>query len=385
MSFTTYSLSWALQLLAGFMRQNQRRIATLELTRFCNRRCSYCEVPNLYASQSELAISEVLQVVDWLQTSGYQVLTCLGGEPLATGLTKEDIAFSEYTTRIVEHATKLGMFVNVTSNGDYVTPMLLSNLATAGLKSVAFSLHTYTRQSLQRLIKLSLEAACLRIIPTISLTLTSETARKIPAIAAHIAAQGILVSVNICQDHGSEFSTARHDLVPNKEQQKYALGALLDLKLSGLVRTNRRYLSKAINYYRNNWRCNHSTDQFIHIGAGGTINVCSERRTKISALSQPDLLGIEWRMTKRNLVESCHNCLHQCYFEAENPDLIGDVPTMLCGMSILSGHHHWVRRWADFSIPLIRQGRLDIDWQLDLEASRNIKPDMNKPNVTLFE
>jgi MoaA/NifB/PqqE/SkfB family radical SAM enzyme len=354
------------QFAGTFIRKQSHRLATLELTRFCNRRCAYCAVPNLYASEEELTLEESLQIVDWLVSCGYRVLTCLGGEPLADAMTKEKLPICEYTRSIVEYATRHGMFVNVTSNGDYATTAKIQALAEAGLKSISFSLHSPTREALSHLVRLSLDGAYHRVVPTVSLTLTRTAAQWIPSVAAHVASRGILVSVNICQDHGSEFSTSRPDLVPSKREQEQVLGALLALKPSGLIRTNRRYLRDAPAYYRNNWRCDHRSDPFIYIGVGGKLGVCCERRTHVSALSAPDLQSREWRALKQTLVNECHNCLHQCYFEIQNPDPIGDLSTFLCGLLIIRGHQEWVQRWARVSIPRLQARRMGFNWQLKL-------------------
>jgi hypothetical protein len=258
------------------------------------------------------------------------------------------------------------MFVNVTSNGDFVTSDKLSALRSAGLRSIAFSLHSYTRPALEHLINLGRSAAARRIVPTISLTVTSQTAPWVPGIAARVTRQGILVSVNICQDHDSEFSTGCHDLVPSREQQEHVLGAVAALKPSGLVRTNRRYLREAPRHYRNNWRCDHQRDRFIHVGAGGRLDVCGERRTQLNVLNDPDLNGAQWRAIKQTLVEDCHNCMHQCYFEAENTDPLGDVPMFVVAVLTMLGFHEHVCRWARHSIPRLQRRASNVDWALRL-------------------
>lgn len=342
-----------LKLARKFPSKNSNRIATFELSRFCNRRCSYCEVPNLYNSAQELSIQEAKGIVTWLSNSGYQILTCLGGEILTHHENKDGKALVGMTLELIKHATELGMFTNVTSNGDYVNEEIIKELSAAGLKSIAFSLHTYSLTSLKRLISLCKLASHFKIVPTISLTFTSETAKHIPFVAFQAAINGILTSINICQDHGSEFSTSRHDLVPTLEQQNQVLRFLSKLKSFGFVRTNRNYLAKAPRYYKNNWRCNSESDEFIHISATGFLNICSEVRTPINVLnSNLSLQSPEWREIKKTLVSNCHNCLHQCYFESQNPDPFGDIPNLIAGFFILTGQEKVVQFWAKHFVGL---------------------------------
>lgn len=80
-----------------FLRHDGHRFAVIETNRDCNRRCSYCAIPQQYRRQDEATIEESLQTVDWLHSQGYRLITWLGGEPFAPYLTKEDVSFFEHT------------------------------------------------------------------------------------------------------------------------------------------------------------------------------------------------------------------------------------------------------------------------------------------------
>src|SRR3990172_4461579 len=84
-----------------FLTSHGHRIVTMEQTRYCNRRCPYCEVPNLYNPQEELTIAESKNLVDRLYDWGYRALSYLGGEPLSRQLTKEGVSIWEHTLEVV--------------------------------------------------------------------------------------------------------------------------------------------------------------------------------------------------------------------------------------------------------------------------------------------
>lgn len=114
------------------------RFAVVEGNQGCNRSCSYCAVPKHYNPSTELTLGQTNQAVDWLYQQGYRVLSYRGGETLAPFRTKEGITFTEHTVRVVKHAKEKGMFVNVTSNGDYIAPdnpVIVRDLQRAGLDS----------------------------------------------------------------------------------------------------------------------------------------------------------------------------------------------------------------------------------------------------------
>lgn len=314
------------------LRKNKgHRYAVIEGNRDCNRHCSYCAVPQQYKREQESTLEETYRQVDWVRNQGYRVMSYIGGEPFAPFKTKEGITFAQHTTEVVRYATKKGMFVHVTTNGDFVDEDTVKSLKEAGLYSMGFSLHTYSKAGLNHVLKGARLAAQYGIIPTVQVVFTSERTSQIPGIAAHVAEQGILFSVAIAQEKGGGFSAARKEqsIVPTVEQQKEVLGALLMLKEWGFVRDNKNYLTQAPSYPNNSWTCDPERDTFIHIGAGGKLDVCHDVRTDIDVGEIEDLSNERWRDLKRKLVANCGNCMYGCYYEAQNPSLIADWETLM--------------------------------------------------------
>jgi MoaA/NifB/PqqE/SkfB family radical SAM enzyme len=103
---------WPVQLALGFATSFlpgwDRRFATFEMSRFCNRRCSYCRVPDLHVPEEDLTLDEAKRVVNWLAARGYRILSCIGGEPLANVKLREGLTFTEYhpAGRSVCHSTR---------------------------------------------------------------------------------------------------------------------------------------------------------------------------------------------------------------------------------------------------------------------------------------
>ena len=103
-------------------------------------------------------------------------------------------------------------------------------------------------------------------------------------------------------------------------------------------RKQRKYLENAPDFPNNSWKCNPDTDNFIHIRAEGSgkVDVCSEVSSDF-LINDINLDDNTWREAKRSLVHNCNNCLYNCTYESENPDLKGDLPTFLLMALIKSG------------------------------------------------
>lgn len=63
-----------------------------------------------------------------------------------------------------------------------------------------------------------------------------------------------------------------------------------------------------------------------------------------------------WRETKHVLVENCGNCLYQCYYEAKNTDLRGDIPMFGVMMLIKTGNAHLAEKLGKFAVERIKIG-----------------------------
>ncbi len=358
-----------LSLLHELTRPQGKRIAIIETNRDCNRSCSYCKVPSLYRREQEQTVDQTLQTVDWIYNQGFRLLSYLGGEPFAPIETKEGITFAEQTLQVVNYASQKGMMVNVVTNGDYLTPEIIEAAKRAGVDSLSLSLHSFTKNGLNHLIRSGRLAAQQGIIPTVTTVLTSQNAHNVPGIAAHVAENGLLYGFGIVQTKDQDFSTGRTDLIPSVEQQREVAQALLRLKMFGFIRNNRNYIQHAADYYPNNWTCNPDEDAFIHIGAGGTVDVCTDIRTNLHIADIPTLsIDKRWRDTKQMKVKYCGNCTYQCYLEAENPKLIGDLPMIAVGLFIRTGKANLAQKWGKFSVELLKRSRPEINWNLSLRG-----------------
>lgn len=340
-----------------FVKAGGRRFAVIEGNRGCNRNCPYCEVPKKYDLEKELTVEEAFKVIDWLYNQGFRLVSWLGGEPLASFQTKEGISFLEHTLRIIEYVTKKGMVVGATTNGDYLSREIIRNLKLAGLDSLTLSLHTYSKQEISRLVKWGKLVARSGIIPAIQVVLTTKTTERIPEIAARVTKNGILFSVGVVQEKGGGLSASQKgkSFIPSLKQQKQVFAALLRLKTFGLVRNNRNYLKKAPDLYPNNWKCSPERDAFVHIGAGGTIDVCSDIRTDIKVGDIPRLNNRQWRSIKRAKIANCGNCLFHCYYEAQNPSLLGDIPMLVVMLLIKAGRAGLVERWGRLAVEISKR------------------------------
>lgn len=349
---------------------NGRRYVVIEGNQNCNRSCGYCNVPSYYNSETELTVGETFKTIDWLYDQDYRVLSYLGGEPLAPFQTKEGISFAQHTLEIIKYGKQKRMFVNVTTNGDYINPAkpeIIKALKDAGLDTLTFSLHSYTRPGLQHLIEVSRLAAKYKLVPTIQAVMTSQTVDKLPGIAVRAAENGVLFAFGIVQTRGHSFAKPQDiSVVPTQEQQEKTLHALGVLKTFGFVRNGRNYISDATKYYPNNWTCDAERDIFLRIGAGGKVNVCSQVETGLRVEDIVTLDSDVWREQKRAVVSNCGNCLYSCYYEAQNPDIVADIPTIAVGLAIKRGGASLVEKWGRTSSQMSRRLVPDVNWEVQL-------------------
>ncbi|OGE64408.1 hypothetical protein A3I48_01630 [Candidatus Daviesbacteria bacterium RIFCSPLOWO2_02_FULL_36_7] len=349
-------------------RRNDNRYFAMEQNRGCNRSCFHCGVRDQYDSSQELTLEDSCRAIDRLYGLGARIGTGLGGEPLmTTARTKEGITFYEHTLEWVRYAKRKGMLIGISTNGDFFTEYKADQLKKAGLDWITFSLHTETKKGLNHLVDCAKMAADNGIVPIIHDLITSQNADYFPGIAAHVAENGILVNATVVQEKGGSFSTKPEtSLIPTKEQQARVFTALAHLKNYGFVRINKKLLLRGLDYYPNGWKCNPEADYFLHIGAGGTLDVCEEARTDWTVFDIDNLNDKRWRDRKRELIKKCTGCLYRCYYESENPSIRGELTTLGVMALIKIGGANLVRRWGQVATQMSRKLAPDIDWQLQL-------------------
>lgn len=354
-----------------FRKPDGRRFVHIEGNQACNRSCDYCNVSPHYNRETELTVSETCQTIDWLYDQGYRVLSYLGGEPLAAFSTKEGITFAQHTLEVAKYTKQKRMFFNLVTNCDYINPAkpdIVVALGDAGVDMITLSLHSYIKPGLQHLTDVARLAAKYKIVPCIQALMTNQTADKFPGIAAYAAENGILFAFGIVQTRGDSFAKQQDvNVIPTPEQQKRNLQALSVLKSFGLVRSGRKYLTDIPKYYPNDWTCDAGRDTFLAIGASGKVNVCHQVETGLRVKDIVTLDSDVWREQKRARVANCGNCLYSCYYEAQNPDIVGDIPTIAVGLAIKSGAASLVEKWGRFAAAMARKLEPDIDWSLNLK------------------
>lgn len=333
-----------------YLDPNAPKYAVVEINQGCNRNCSYCDVPSQYKPQQELTVAQTKVAIDFLKRQGYLHVTFLGGEPFAPFKTKEGITFAEHTLEGVRHASEIGMMVNVTSNGDFLNPQLISSAAEAGLDALTLSLHTYSEPAINQLIKVGRLAARQRIIPAIHTVMTSESADKLPGVAAKAARNGIMFSTGVVQTIGDGYAKEQDaSVIPTLDQQERVFRFLRGLKLFGFTRTNFNYLNDAAKYYPNNWKCNPETDTFIRVSTGGRMNVCPRVATDLNVFELEDLTDKRWREQKRAGVADCGNCFFSGYFEVEQQHVLLDLTTVALAFIIRNGGVSFAEKLGKFA------------------------------------
>lgn len=352
----------------GLRSPNGHRYFAFEINRRCNRSCAHCGVPGQYDQDKELSLKESFEVIDKLCAWNFRSGTILGGEPLAPFLTKDGLTFYDHALAVVRYGESKGMFMGISTNVDYSSEKAACDFAKAGLDWMTESLHDETERGLKRLTEFGRTTSQKGIPVIIHTLITKENAEKFPGIAAEVVKNGLLVNATIVQEKGGSFSTKPEEsLLPGREQVETVIEALLALRIYGLVRINRKLLQRSLEYYPNTWKCDPTRDTFLHIGAGGTLDVCEEVRTNLTYKDIDTLDDERWREQKREAVKNCTGCLYRCYYESENPSFMDEFPTFALMWTIKSGGANLVRRWGKFAAARVQKKYPEIDWSLKLK------------------
>ncbi|MBI2338287.1 radical SAM protein [Candidatus Daviesbacteria bacterium] len=345
----------------------------------CNRACVYCDVHKRKNTVRFSTVAESLRQVDWAYDEGFLFFQYVGGEPLAgcqfdggvrpgryqmclnganlmyedftekltSFTTEEGKTYVDHALEIIGYASRLGMFTNVITNGDFLdNTYYLSRLKKARLDFLTFSLHSPTEAGIRSIIGKARATANAGIIPTVSVVFTADRADIIPKVAKTCAANGIFFSTSIVQEIGDGFSTVpEKSNIPTLEQIEKVARELEPLRKSGFLVNGWNYFVKAMDSNGSRWKCDPTQDQFIHIraqGEKGELGVCSEMRTGLD--TGVSLKSKEWRERKEGAVDGCPGCLYSCYFRCQNPDFRGDSQTLMPMVLIKSGHSGLARK-----------------------------------------
>ncbi|MFI7115476.1 pyrroloquinoline quinone biosynthesis protein PqqE [Amycolatopsis sp. NPDC049868] len=113
-----------------------------ELTHRCPLHCPYCSNPvELIARDGELSTEEWISVLSQARELGVLQVHMSGGEPLA----RPDLPI------LVEHATKLGCYVNLVTSGLGLTESRLDDLVERGIAHIQLSVQGATAERADRL------------------------------------------------------------------------------------------------------------------------------------------------------------------------------------------------------------------------------------------
>lgn len=339
----------------GWGKTDGHKYFTYERNRGCNLRCPPCKVWKLYDSKTELTPEQSLEVYDKLNKWGYKFGTALGGEPLHPDLRNRTVTFYDQTRMEIRYAKDLNMIMGISTNGIFFAEKQADELAKDKLDWITFSPHRDTVPELKRLVSCGQMAAQRGTIPIIHFLATKYNVADLPQRIAFVVENGIFPAVTIVQEKEGDFSHKPEDLIdsliPDKEQQQILFDVLADFKLLGWARNNRKILKEATQYYKNNWHCKPDIDTFLHIGAGGTMDVCEEVRTGLSIFKVKDLKDPQWRKQKKELAEACTGCLYRCYYESENPYILGDLSTVAIMAFIKAAR---IKPVGQLTIPVVR-------------------------------
>lgn len=333
------------------------RVFNMEGPTRCNRDCSYCEV---HKRDDKIASSleEGRQQIRWGRQQGSDFCNLAGGECLAHFKTADGLTYAQHYTGLAAEAHRLGMIVNISTNGDPIDPKkpeVVLGLKEAGVDTLTLTLHNI--KDAGKLIEKARVTADIGIIPIVSIVQTKDNAENIPKIVRMCVENGIPCGFTVVQERGEFSAKPARSQIPSPEQFRYIAGCISAYKRAGFITDSMKYLMEVPNYPFNSWQCNSGQDSFIHVRSidkKGEIGICSEVRTGFQT-GEVSLKSKSYKERKQELVESCTGCLYRCNFEAENQNWIDELPTLAVMALIKTGHADLVRKWGKLAVALTPQ------------------------------
>jgi len=205
---------------------NELYLIAINLTRRCNLRCNHCYLDAAtleHGSEDELTTEEVFSLLDEIAARSQATLVVLtGGEPLL----RRDLE------TLLEHGSKLGLFMVIGSNGMLLSDKRVQSLKSAGAMGIGISLdsldqeqHNQFRGSPKAWQKtLAGMEACRRhgLAFQIHFSVTEDNAHEVQAMVDFARASGAWV-LNffflVCTGRGeamTDISSARYEQVLNQ-------------------------------------------------------------------------------------------------------------------------------------------------------------------------
>lgn len=378
----TESMGEFLKTVEQFVHPSGHRYALLQPTDWCNFATvckDYCQIPSLHNPATEQTLADTKRYTDWLRENDFRVVGLYGGELLANDArfkSKEGLTPYQHTIETVKHMKESGMTVGIVSNGSLIKEdYMIPELAEAGLDSLTFSYHIHTRGQLDRLVELGTQTGEAGIIPTITMVFTNKSGKIIPAVAAYVVEHGIPFATGLVQEFGNTegLSTKNENtLLPTPEEQEETFRPLRWLSKFGMVRTSSGYMRGDKEVNRNRWTCDPAKDNFIKISPKGTLYRCHEKPTNISVDDIDSLSEPLWRDAVKQIVEGdgsgnpCQ-CGYECFFQAENFNLIDYSRFAFIGLLYKTGHADVARWLGRRAVAVSKKFEPNTDWELRLK------------------
>jgi heme b synthase len=109
----------------------QPRLVAWEITRGCNLNCVHCRAAAERGPYpGELGRDKCFQILEEIRAVGYPIIILTGGEPLLRGDVFD----------LAAHGTALGLRMVMATNGTLMTPDVVQEIKTSGIKRVSISL-----------------------------------------------------------------------------------------------------------------------------------------------------------------------------------------------------------------------------------------------------
>jgi MoaA/NifB/PqqE/SkfB family radical SAM enzyme len=285
----------------------------LAVTNRCPSLCNYCQIP--LRQQREMTTDEMNDLLTQFAQAGGVRVGIWGGEPLM----RPDIG------KIVEHATELGLYCSMDTNG-YLVPKRMDVVKKLSHMVIALdgpeAMHDANREvGAYRKAIAGLEAAAGHVSLWTITVLTRNNLQGIDHVLSLADKYGFLCTFQILH-HNHKLGANHPGLLPGNDEYRQAIHKLIKLKMDGApIASSLRYL-----HYLAAWgdysrpqiaraerlRC-YAGRFYVNVDVDGSVYPCS---LMIDEIPAPNFLEIGFK--KAFLAAeytTCASCAASCYVE----------------------------------------------------------------------
>jgi|GEM_PF-3153158 MoaA/NifB/PqqE/SkfB family radical SAM enzyme len=302
------------------------RLASFQITPFCNFDCSGCNVKEGRdrIQSTQMTTAEVFRVIEKLSEAKIQWLDLTGGEPLL----RKDLP------RITAYSNKLGMMTTLNTNGGIrqesldKEKMYWRELAEAGLFGATFSYDGIGEKTDSRVIELAAFLVnTLHIYGSVRTVVTKDNLRYVKNIGEACMSNNVFYEAVPAISLGGEISASPNDNfhpLEAEERNEYMeiVRSLREIRgpFANFLHVEESYLEEVVAPV-NEWHCKDPAKYLLFVNYQGDLAVCNDKSLQGKTYSlkgeENPLLEKEFYKAVKESSKECRGCRWLCNWRSE--------------------------------------------------------------------